>query len=1417
MNKKFKAVLFSMITLIIVAAVGVFAVKALDNKDEGKISLNKTASKENDKYGRSADVVLDVSASKFTKSTTVDVVLVLDRSASMDGQKMRDTKAAATSLVEKLLKNNTDPENPIVKVGIVTYGTRVIDSYKEGGFAPWDDKKAYQTTSTELSSVESEVTTLINNIPDAVGSAGTNIDAGLERANTLLTGSTANQKVVILLSDGIPTKFNYQGGTYGNGNSDDKDCVEWNRRGTKCTKEMRPSEAAKEEANNLKETGVTIYTVGFNVEEDSSAAKFLQEVSTSEEVNGKITYPNFYLAENKSQLEKNFDSILVSITTVATNVVVTDTIPLGFELDEDKLKEENKDATFSVSKNDKGETVITWEIGELKVGTNPKLTYTVKADKDSYGAMYTNESATLTGKAASGNPAYPDGKIKETFPKPVVAIPAVTENNSYTAKLGETKTVTKEDGILSNDHIKNRLTDDNATVTDEIEVKETANSCGKLTVKNDGSLEYTPDSSCLGKDVEFDYVIKSIVKVNGETKKVISNTSKIKFTVTKDDSSVIDPKVEKIDTNNNGSTISITEPFNYRINYSATVKDHIGTAKITIVDTLPYEIDESKSNLNGGHYDKANKTITWVVEKNNINTYENSNSGEIKISIDFTVVYLDVPTDVDAIVNKANATIKVDEKENTKETEQETKVQKGTIVVKYQTTTGEQLQEDKETTGLIKTTKKTVAPKEITKDEITYKLVKLLDNETEKSFEEDDEASVSYQATYQEDETTVKYIYYKQTTDITNDKIEKTGTEKITSSNEKVKYQINYNAQIDHYIGHITTKIVDTLPYEIDESISNLNGGHYDKENKTITWEEGADINTYKDGAYKVEFKKEIEVTFKNLDNTQVKMTNKVDGSITTDINQSEEKHDEHDTEIDIKGTVITKYLDTDGNEIASHETTTEKVGNDYTTSQKDIPGYVFVKTEGDATTGKYIEGELVVKYIYYKQSGETTETKVTKTGTNEITKTTDPVEYKIQYQTTVKEYIGKAEVTIVDTLPYEIDETKSDLAGGDYNAATKTITWVETIAIDTNKNPESGNINITKNIKVIYQGISSTTREIENKVSATIKTTSTTDPVEDTSKTTVSVKGTVIAHYQDTEGNELAEDEKYRDLVGNSYQTKAKTIPGYKLVETKGNETGTYQDEQQEVTYIYYKSTGEITENTLKKDGIIKITSANQSVPYKISQNIKIENYIGTATVTIVDILPAEIDITESDLQEGIYNEEDKTITWIISRKVNTYEDLNSGIINFAKEITLKFKDLDPTASELTNKVKSTLKTENNTDEKEDEHTSEVDIKGKVIVRYIDEDGNQLLEEKTLTGKIGKSYETKEETIDGYVLIKVDGATNGKYQEDDIIVTYIYTPASTGDIEVLPPKTGVNQNTSALNIFILIASLATIFLKKFH
>ncbi len=52
------------------------------------------------------------------------------------------------------------------------------------------------------------------------------------------------------------------------------------------------------------------------------------------------------------------------------------------------------------------------------------------------------------------------------------------------------------------------------------------------------------------------------------------------------------------------------------------------------------------------------------------------------------------------------------------------------------------------------------------------------------------------------------------------------------------------------------------------------------------------------------------------------------------------------------------------------------------------------------------------------------------------------------------------------------------------------TITWIENIqGINTYENPDSGEIEITKSIKVVYTGISGDVTNIENKVTGKIKT----------------------------------------------------------------------------------------------------------------------------------------------------------------------------------------------------------------------------------------------------------------------------------------------------------------------------------------
>lgn len=63
----------------------------------------------------------------------------------------------------------------------------------------------------------------------------------------------------------------------------------------------------------------------------------------------------------------------------------------------------------------------------------------------------------------------------------------------------------------------------------------------------------------------------------------------------------------------------------------------------------------------------------------------------------------------------------------------------------------------------------------------------------------------------------------------------------------------------------------------------------------------------------------------------------------------------------------------------------------------------------------------------------------------------------------------------------------------------------------------------------------------------------------------------------------------------------------------------------------------------------------------------------------------------------------------------------------------------------------------------------------GKVITRYIDENGKVLLEETTTNGQVGTDYQTSPATITDYELINTIGEEKGKYTKEDKIVTYIY------------------------------------------
>ena len=78
--------------------------------------------------------------------------------------------------------------------------------------------------------------------------------------------------------------------------------------------------------------------------------------------------------------------------------------------------------------------------------------------------------------------------------------------------------------------------------------------------------------------------------------------------------------------------------------------------------------------------------------------------------------------------------------------------------------------------------------------------------------------------------------------------------------------------------------------------------------------------------------------------------------------------------------------------------------------------------------------------------------------------------------------------------------------------------------------------------------------------------------------------------------------------------------------------------------------------------------------------------------------------------------------------------------------------------------------------------------VPAKVIVKYVDEEGNELLPEDTIDGKEGDKYTTERKPVDGYEASGKDPENaTGEMIEGVIEVIYVYRkiPVDTSDINV--------------------------------
>ena len=206
-------------------------------------------------------------------------------------------------------------------------------------------------------------------------------------------------------------------------------------------------------------------------------------------------------------------------------------------------------------------------------------------------------------------------------------------------------------------------------------------------------------------------------------------------------------------------------------------------------------------------------------------------------------------------------------------------------------------------------------------------------------------------------------FYYEKKDPKLETSVSKTGTKEITRKDAEVGYKLNYKAVIKDYIGNAKVTYIDKLPYEIDEEKSDISGGKYNKESKTIIWEE-----TYEkiDMEKEITFTKEINVVYIGIEDTDRIMTNEIETTIKLDNKESIVTSD-YDTDIKIPGEIVIHYYDKETKEKLTKDIEkTDLIGNQYVSEEKEFEGYKLV-SKPESNVHIYKEKKQEFSYEYEK------------------------------------------------------------------------------------------------------------------------------------------------------------------------------------------------------------------------------------------------------------------------------------------------------------------------------------------------------------------------------------------------------------------------------------------------------------------
>ncbi|GAB6107437.1 MucBP domain-containing protein [Fusibacter bizertensis] len=241
------------------------------------------------------------------------------------------------------------------------------------------------------------------------------------------------------------------------------------------------------------------------------------------------------------------------------------------------------------------------------------------------------------------------------------------------------------------------------------------------------------------------------------------------------------------------------------------------------------------------------------------------------------------------------------------------------------------------------------------------------------------------------------------------------------------------------------------------------------------------------------------------------------------------------------KTTITVKYVDGNGTEIATSDSLSGYADESYSTSAKSIANYSLSETPANAS-GTYGTSDFEVVYVY--------------TASDKLTIT-------VKYVNT-----NQVEIASPDFI--------QGYPGDSYTSSPKSITDYQLITNPENANGVFGEENFE--IIYVYESLVSPTdptnpTEPTNPTQPTEPTNPTQAPTEPTTQAPTEPQGpqgSVVVNFVDTDGISIASSFNFTGSVGTLYQTSARTIDGYELVETPANASGSFIDGSITVDYVY-------------------------------------------------------------------------------------------------------------------------------------------------------------------------------------------------------------------------------------------------------